>query len=40
MKVSRSKTEYTVCVNEREPGGTVRVQGEEVRKVEKFKYLG
>ncbi|KAK3520892.1 hypothetical protein QTP86_019360 [Hemibagrus guttatus] len=39
MKVSRSKTEY-VCVNEREGGGTVRLQGEEVKKVQEFKYLG
>ncbi|KAK3555905.1 hypothetical protein QTP86_029782, partial [Hemibagrus guttatus] len=39
MKVSRSKTEY-VCVNEREGSGTVRLQGEEVKKVQEFKYLG
>ncbi|KAK3516460.1 hypothetical protein QTP70_014791 [Hemibagrus guttatus] len=39
MKVSRSKTEY-MCVNEREASGTVRLQGEEVKKVEEFKYLG
>ncbi|KAK3560607.1 hypothetical protein QTP86_010947 [Hemibagrus guttatus] len=39
MKVSRSKTEYT-CVNEREGSGTVRLQGEEVKKVQEFKYLG
>ncbi|KAK3574203.1 hypothetical protein QTP86_004329 [Hemibagrus guttatus] len=39
MKVSRSKTEY-MCVNEREGSGTVRLQGEEVKKVQKFKYLG
>ncbi|KAK3556555.1 hypothetical protein QTP70_009541 [Hemibagrus guttatus] len=32
MKVSRSKTEY-MCVNEREGSGTVRLQGEEVKKV-------
>ncbi|KAK3506345.1 hypothetical protein QTP70_005034 [Hemibagrus guttatus] len=32
MKVSRSKTEY-ICVNEREGSGTVRLQGEEVKKV-------
>ncbi|KAK3525608.1 hypothetical protein QTP70_000428 [Hemibagrus guttatus] len=31
MKVSRSKTEY-MCVNEREGSGTVRLQGEEVKK--------
>ncbi|KAF7690015.1 hypothetical protein HF521_011819 [Silurus meridionalis] len=35
MKVSRSKTEY-MCVNEREGSGVVRLQGEEVEKVEKF----
>ncbi|KAK3572984.1 hypothetical protein QTP86_011837 [Hemibagrus guttatus] len=39
MKVSRSKTEY-MCVNERGGHGTVRIQGEEVKKVQEFKYLG
>ncbi|KAK3514117.1 hypothetical protein QTP70_005116 [Hemibagrus guttatus] len=39
MKVSRSKTEF-MCVNEREGSGTVRLQGEEVKKVQEFKYLG
>ncbi|KAK3520903.1 hypothetical protein QTP86_003762 [Hemibagrus guttatus] len=39
MKVSRSKTEY-MCVNEREGSGTVRLQGDEVKKVQEFKYLG
>ncbi|KAK3560905.1 hypothetical protein QTP86_022883 [Hemibagrus guttatus] len=39
MKVSRRKTEY-MCVNEREGSGTVRLQGEEVKKVQEFKYLG
>ncbi|KAK3519733.1 hypothetical protein QTP70_003708 [Hemibagrus guttatus] len=39
MKVSRSKTEY-MCVNEMEGSGTVRLQGEEVKKVQEFKYLG
>ncbi|KAK3522053.1 hypothetical protein QTP70_022448, partial [Hemibagrus guttatus] len=39
MKVSGSKTEY-MCVNEREGSGTVRLQGEEVKKVQDFKYLG
>ncbi|KAK3571502.1 hypothetical protein QTP86_012850 [Hemibagrus guttatus] len=39
MKVSRSKTEY-MCVNEREGSGTVRLQGERVKKVQEFKYLG
>ncbi|KAK3532054.1 hypothetical protein QTP86_003542 [Hemibagrus guttatus] len=39
MMVSRSKTEY-MCVNEREGSGTVRLQGEEVNKVQEFKYLG
>ncbi|KAK3545481.1 hypothetical protein QTP70_007726 [Hemibagrus guttatus] len=39
MKVSCSKTEY-MCVNEREGSGTVRLQGEEVKKVQDFKYLG
>ncbi|KAL1279411.1 hypothetical protein QQF64_026084 [Cirrhinus molitorella] len=39
MRVSRSKTEY-MCVNEREGSRTVRLQGEEVKKVQEFKYLG
>ncbi|KAK3553592.1 hypothetical protein QTP70_005764 [Hemibagrus guttatus] len=39
MKVSRSKTEY-MCVNEREGSGTVRLRGEEMKKVQEFKYLG
>ncbi|MCJ8729260.1 hypothetical protein PDJAM_G00104010 [Pangasius djambal] len=39
MKVSRSKPEY-VCVNEREGSGPVRLEGEEVKKVQEFKYLG
>ncbi|KAK2880212.1 hypothetical protein Q8A73_022910 [Channa argus] len=39
MKLSRSKTEY-MCVNGRDPGGTVRLQGAEVKKVQDFKYLG
>ena len=41
MKVNRRKTEY-MCVNERQDNssGTVKMQGEEVAKVEDFKYLG
>ncbi|KAK3507927.1 hypothetical protein QTP70_003822 [Hemibagrus guttatus] len=39
MKVSRSKTEY-MCVNEREGSDTVRLQDEDVKKVQEFKYLG
>ena len=41
MKVNRRKTEYT-CVNERQDTGsrTVKMQGEEVAKVDDFKYLG
>ena len=39
MKVNRRKTEY-MCVNERQVNGTVKLQGEEVVKVEDFKYLG
>ena len=39
MKVNRRKTEY-MCVNERLVNGTVNMQGEEVVKVEDFKYLG
>ena len=37
MKVNR--TEY-MCVNERQVKGTMKMQGEEVAKVEDFKYLG
>ena len=39
MKVNTCKTEY-MCVNEREAGGTVRIQGEVVTKVQEFRYLG
>ena len=39
MKVNRRKTEY-MCVNERQVNGTMKMQGEEVAKVEDFKYLG
>ena len=39
IKVNRKKTEY-MCVNERQVNGTVVMQGEEVAKVEDFKYLG
>ncbi|KAK3516006.1 hypothetical protein QTP70_000892, partial [Hemibagrus guttatus] len=39
MTVSSSRTDY-MCVNEREGSGTVRLQGEEVKKVQEFKYLG
>ena len=39
MKVSRSKTEY-LCVNEKEDGETVSLQGAELMKVNQFKYLG
>ena len=40
MQVNRRKTEY-MCVNERQDNGsgTVNMQGEEVAKVEDFKYL-
>ena len=40
MKVNRRKTEY-MCVNERQDtgSGTVKMQGEEVAKVDDFKYL-
>ena len=37
MKVSRSKTKH-MCVNEREGCGIERLQGEEVKKVQVFKY--
>ena len=41
MKVNRRKTEY-MCVNERQDtgSGTVKMHGEEVTKVDDFKYLG
>ena len=39
MKVNRRKTEY-MCVNERQVNGTVKMQEEEVEKVEDFRYLG
>ena len=39
MKLSHSKTEY-MCVNERNPSGTMKLQGAEIKKVEDFKYLG
>ncbi|KAK3518406.1 hypothetical protein QTP86_003494, partial [Hemibagrus guttatus] len=39
MKVSRSKTEY-MCVNEREGSGTVRLQGEEVKKYRSLSTWG
>ena len=29
-----------MCVNERDENGTVKLQGEELVKVEEFKYLG
>ena len=38
-RVNRRKTEY-MCVNERQVKGTVKMRGEEVAKVEDFKYLG
>ena len=39
MKVSCSKTEY-MRVNERNPSGTEKLQGAEIKKVKEFKYLG
>lgn len=36
MKVSRNKTEC-MCVNERDPCGRVRLQGEEIKKVDELK---
>ena len=41
MKVNRGKTEY-MCVNERQDNDsdTVKIQGEELAKVEDLKYLG
>ena len=37
MRVSRSKTEH-MCVNKMKDGGTMRLQGVEVAKVNEFKY--
>ena len=39
VKVNRRKTEY-MCANERQVNCTVKMQGDEVVKVEDFKYLG
>ena len=39
MESERMPEEY-MCVNERQVKGTVKMQGEEVEKVEDFKYLG
>ncbi|KAK3553870.1 hypothetical protein QTP70_012703 [Hemibagrus guttatus] len=39
IKFSHNKSEY-MCVNEMEGSGTVGLQGEEVKKVQEFKYLG
>ena len=39
MKVNRRKTEC-MCVNKKQVKGTVKMQGEDVAKVEDFKYLG
>ena len=39
MRVNRRNTEC-MCVNERQVNGTVRIQGEEVAKVDDFKYVG
>ena len=36
IKFSHSKTEY-MCVNERDASGRVKLQGEEIKKVEDFK---
>ena len=38
MKVNRRQTEY-ICLNERHDNGTVIMQGEEVTKVDDFKYV-
>ena len=37
MKVSRSNMEY-MCVNERDPSGRVRLQGEEIKNVKDIQY--
>ena len=39
MAISKSKTVCT-CLNAKEEGRTVKLQGAEVAKVEEFKYLG
>ena len=40
LKVSRSKTEYMQATCGVDDGGELRLQGETVKKVEIFKYLG
>ena len=39
MRVSRKKTEY-LCIGEGETDEEVKMQGEKLKRVEKFKYLG
>ena len=39
MKVNNRNKEY-MCVYERNPSGTVRLQGAEIKKMEDFKYSG
>ena len=39
MRVSRKKTEY-LCLEIQKEAGTVKMQGEELNRVEEFKYLG
>lgn len=38
MKFGCRETEY-MCANERDPSGTMRLQGAEIKKVEDFKFL-
>ena len=39
MRVSRQKTEY-LCIGEKETAEEVKIQGEKLKQVEEFKYLG
>ena len=40
MKISRSKTEYMCASIGGDGGDSIRMDGEEIKKVHKFKYLG
>lgn len=37
---NKGLTTWNTCVNERETGGKLNMRGEELVKVEDFKYLG
>ena len=40
MKISRSKTEYMCASSVEEDGNSIILDGEEIKRVQKFKYLG